>query len=213
MAVLPYTAVVRPGGLVTLDAGTALIGKVGIDQATANANEVVVKSGTVTTLTTVTNPVPTKGAGFSVQADLTVDAGAYSIGDSLATVATFANVVSANGKRGIINSLTLAPNDAMPAIAYNAWFFTAAIAGAPAKNAAFVIAAADSPLFLGCIPITAADYIPSQTSWNCATLRGVGLEFQAGAASTSIVMYLVATAVTAPVATHLYVTCSGEMLD
>lgn len=36
-----------------LGAGTALIGKVGIDQATANANEVVIKSGTVTTVTTV----------------------------------------------------------------------------------------------------------------------------------------------------------------
>jgi hypothetical protein len=32
---------------VKLDAGTNLIGKVGIDQSTANANEVVVKSGTV----------------------------------------------------------------------------------------------------------------------------------------------------------------------
>jgi len=35
-------------------AGTALMGKVGIDQATANANEVVVKSGTLTTVSTVT---------------------------------------------------------------------------------------------------------------------------------------------------------------
>jgi hypothetical protein len=40
--------------LPALVAGTALIGKVGIDQVTANANEVVIKSGTVTTVTAVT---------------------------------------------------------------------------------------------------------------------------------------------------------------
>jgi hypothetical protein len=43
-------------GAVVLAAGTALIGKVGIDQSTANANEVVVKSGTtVVTQATGTN--------------------------------------------------------------------------------------------------------------------------------------------------------------
>ena len=39
---------------IVLKAGTAIIGKVGIDQSTANANEVVIKSGTVTTVSTVT---------------------------------------------------------------------------------------------------------------------------------------------------------------
>lgn len=39
------------GHNVTLAAGTALAGKFGIDQATANANEVVTKSGSVTTAT------------------------------------------------------------------------------------------------------------------------------------------------------------------
>ena len=37
--------------LVKLIAGTALAGKVGIDQSTANANEVVTKAGSVTTIT------------------------------------------------------------------------------------------------------------------------------------------------------------------
>lgn len=41
-----------------LPAGTNLMGKVGIDQATANANEVVVKSGTVTAVTAITNALP-----------------------------------------------------------------------------------------------------------------------------------------------------------
>lgn len=156
--------------------------------------------------------LPVKGAGFCAEADLTIDAGAYSIGDAMATVIALAGVTSANSKRSVINTITLTPNGAMPAIAFNLWFFTAAIAGAPAKNAAFVIAAADSLLFLGCVAITAADYIPSQTSWNCATLRGVGLEFQSGA-STGIVAYLVATAVTAPVATSLHLRVSGNFED
>lgn len=46
-----------------LAAGTALIGKVGIDQATANANEVVVKSGTLTAVTTITNAVSATSTG------------------------------------------------------------------------------------------------------------------------------------------------------
>ncbi len=45
-------------GDVTLTAGTNLVGKVSIDQVTANANEVVVKSGTVTAVTAITNALP-----------------------------------------------------------------------------------------------------------------------------------------------------------
>lgn len=43
---------------VHLTAGTNLAGKFGIDQVTANANEVVVKSGTVTAVTGITNALP-----------------------------------------------------------------------------------------------------------------------------------------------------------
>jgi hypothetical protein len=49
-------------GQVVLAAGTALAGKVGIDQSTANANEVVIKSGTVTT---ITNAVAVTNAGIT----------------------------------------------------------------------------------------------------------------------------------------------------
>lgn len=48
-----------------LAAGTALIGKVSIDQATANANEVVIKSGTVTAVTSITNAVAVTNAGIT----------------------------------------------------------------------------------------------------------------------------------------------------
>lgn len=155
--------------------------------------------------------IPTKGSDFSVQVDLTVDAGAYSIGDAAGAMMTFAGVVSANGKRGIINSITIAPNDAMPAIPFNLWCLKADLATPIAKNAAWVYVAADGPNILGAIPIAANDYIPSQDAWNVATLRGVGLEFTVPA--TSLYAYLVCTAVTAPVATHLYITIAGEMRD
>jgi hypothetical protein len=155
--------------------------------------------------------VKAEGAAFSVQVDFTVDAGAYAIGDALAAMGTFAGMASAAGKHAIINSIILAPNDAMPAIPFNLWVLNADLAAPIAKNAAFVIAAGDATKVMGIVPITAADYIPSQTSWNVATLRGVGLEYTTVA--TSIYVYLVCTAVTAPVATHVYLTLSGEFLD
>jgi hypothetical protein len=49
----------------SIAAGTNLIGKVGIDQATANANEVVVKSGTVTAVTSITNAVAVTNADIT----------------------------------------------------------------------------------------------------------------------------------------------------
>jgi hypothetical protein len=48
-----------------LAAGSALVGKVSIDQVTANANEVVVKSGTVTAVTDITNAVAVTNAGIT----------------------------------------------------------------------------------------------------------------------------------------------------
>jgi DNA polymerase/3'-5' exonuclease PolX len=53
-----------------LPAGTALLGKVGIDQATANANEVVVKSGTVTAVTAISNALP---AGTNLLGKVSID--------------------------------------------------------------------------------------------------------------------------------------------
>jgi hypothetical protein len=85
---------------VVLGAGTALIGKVGIDQATANANEVVVKSGTVTTVSTVTavtgitNALP---AGTNAIGKLAANHG-VDIGDvDIASGPTGANAIQIQG--------------------------------------------------------------------------------------------------------------------
>jgi hypothetical protein len=155
--------------------------------------------------------VPVKGNDFSVQVDFTVDAGAYAIGDALAAMGTFAGMASAAGKHAIINSIVLAPNDAMPAIPFNLWLLNADLATPIAKNAAFTIVAADALKILGIIPITAADYIPSQNSWNVASMGGVGREY--ATVATSVYAYLVCTATTAPVATHVYLTLTGEWRD
>lgn len=48
-----------------LPAGTALLGKIGIDQVTANANEIVIKSGTVTAVTAITNAVAITNADIT----------------------------------------------------------------------------------------------------------------------------------------------------
>ena len=73
---LPVSIAAAP----VLVAGTALIGKVGIDQATANANEVVVKSGTVTTVTAVTGITNALPAGTNAIGKLAANSG-VDIGD------------------------------------------------------------------------------------------------------------------------------------
>ena len=47
------------GRVVELDGGTNIIGKVGIDQVTANANEVVTKTGSVSTNSEIVSSTPT----------------------------------------------------------------------------------------------------------------------------------------------------------
>lgn len=151
------------------------------------------------------------GEGFSVQVDFLVDAGAYSIGDALAAMGTFAGMSYAAGKHGVITSIVLAPNGAMPAIPFNLWILNADLATPIAKNGVFTYVAADAPKILGIIKIEAPDYVPSQNSWNVASLEGRARDYQTVA--TSLYVYLVCTEATAPVATHVYLTLNGVWLD
>jgi hypothetical protein len=90
---------------------------------------------------------------------------------------------------------------------------SADIATPAADNAAFTLVAADEALIRGIVPIAAADYCAAASAFNSACVRGVGLEVQAGAATTSVYAYLKATAVTSPGTTTLYLRVSGEMID
>jgi len=147
--------------------------------------------------------------GISVTATLTVTNGAYSVADVVGGLITLANAVSANGKSCVLNSLTLAGVAAIP---YELWFFNADIATPRADNAVFGLAAADGAKFLGMVPISAADYGVAQTAFNNACVRGIGLQMQAGAETSSIYAYLKATATTSPGTTTLYLTANFEYL-
>jgi len=153
----------------------------------------------------------TSGAGGeSITATLTVTNGAYSIADVVGGLITLAGATRLNGGHSIINSIKLSGVSAIP---YQLWFFSQDIATPAADNAAFALAAADGLIFLGSVIIAAGDYLAAQTAFNNACLKGVGLQVKSGAATTSIYAYLVATAVTSPGTTTLYLTVDLEYID
>ena len=146
----------------------------------------------------------------SITKTLTVTNGAYSIGDVVGGLITFAIEERARGKAYVINSIKLAGVVAIP---YELWFFTADIATPRADNAVFGLAAADGLKFLGMVPITAADYGAAQTAFNNATVRQVGLQVQKATSKSSLYAYLKATAVTSPGTDTLYLTVDFEYLS
>ncbi len=96
-------------------AGTALIGKAGIDQVTANANEVVIKSGVVTTVSTVTNLAQMGGAALAMnEGVLGVGVQRVSLAtddDAVAHLATIAGAVSTQMQCDIVAALPAGDNN------------------------------------------------------------------------------------------------------
>jgi hypothetical protein len=80
---------------IVLSAGTKILGKVGIDQETANANEVVTKSGSVVSATISGSDLEIFGADLSTRPD----AGAVPVGTYFIVVAAGPNykVYQTNG--------------------------------------------------------------------------------------------------------------------
>jgi hypothetical protein len=148
--------------------------------------------------------------GNSITVTLTVTNGAYSIGDVVGGLITFAAAVRGNGGKAVVNSVKLAGVTAIP---YELWFFSADIATPRADNAVFGLAAADGAIYLGTVPIGSADYYAAQTAFNNACVRTAGLQVKAGAATTSIYAYLKATATTSPGTTTLYLTVDFEWIS
>jgi hypothetical protein len=143
-----------------LPAGTALIGKVGIDQATANANEVVIKSGTVTTVSTVTavtsitNPVTTIVTATSVDVvpTLTVHA-TYVSGDYVGesgVAMTFAGCARGAAGTGKVTGAVLI-DYALQSVAGELWLFDTAPTP-PNDSAAWTITDANAARCIGVIP-------------------------------------------------------------
>ena len=182
----------------------------GIDKSGKKTQVVAIDVGGAGTEDLVTGALPIKGRAFTTTASLTVTSGAYSVGDVVGGLITITGASSANGKRSIINSVSLA---GVVAIEYELWFFNSDIATPAADNAAFSLAAGDGLKFLGVVPITTSDYFSAQNSFNNASVRSVGLEFATGGATTSVFAYLKTTVVTSPGTTILYLTVAGEHID
>jgi hypothetical protein len=139
----------------------------------------------------------------SIQSTLTVTNGAYTIGDAVGGLITFTDAVREKGGNALIPSIKLA---GVVAIAYDLWFMNANLATPAADNAAFTLVVADEPKILGVVPITAADYKAGPAAFNVATVRNVCLAVKAAATVQNIYAYLVATAVTSPGTTTIYLT-------
>jgi hypothetical protein len=176
------------GGL-DLASSTAIIGKVAIDQVTANANEVVAK-----------------GQGLSFKKTLTVTNGAYTINDVVGGAISLTGLTI--GKRYVFHTLALG---GVAALAYHLWFFETDIATPAADNAVGTMVAADIAKCLGGIAIAASYYSAPVSAFNVATMRALAFEFVPTA--TSIVAYLLADAVTSPGTTTLTLRLNGEQID
>lgn len=100
--------------IASIAAGTALIGKVSIDQVTANANEVVTKTGSTTVVSSLTAALP---AGTNNIGDVDIVSG------TITTVSTVTNVAQQGGVAISLNTgvrdtgtqrVTIATNDIVP---------------------------------------------------------------------------------------------------
>ncbi len=145
-------------GAVPLAAGTNLIGKVSIDQATANANEVVTKTGSTT-----------NAGGYTAFVSSTITmsvAGAYATGDYMGTTTSpqsFTSVVRTSGGTGIIKSLIISDKITTANVAMELWVFSATFT-APTDNAAWAISDAEALTVLGIIPIVTSKWYASSNN-------------------------------------------------
>lgn len=165
-----------------LIAGSAIIGKVGIDQTTDGTTNLVAAKqsgsfnvGGVTTAITATPTVSTSPA--------------YTAADALGGKITLASAVRVSGGGGIIQALTLADKGKQSA-AIDVVFFNADPSGTTfTDNGALTIADADLLAIIGVVSIAATDYSAFADN-SIATKYGLGLAFKA-VGSTSIYACLV----------------------
>jgi hypothetical protein len=177
-----------------IPAGSNLIGKVSIDQVTANANEVVVKSITagdnnignvdVATIAAGENVIGLVGSPDAViTVTPTLDTNAYASGDLLFDSTEVAAAVRANAYTALLQSVTII-DKADQGVA-----FTLLIANAATDfgtlNAAPDPDDTEAATVIGHVPIAASDYVDLGAS-KVACIRNIGLLLKAGAATTSL---------------------------
>lgn len=137
--------------LSALVAGTAIVGKVGIDQTTPG-----------TTNGVQVNSLPS--GLFHVQSTVTLSAaGAYATGDYAGTSTTpqsFANAVRAAGGKSILRSITISDKQTTAAVAFELWLFSATFT-APTDSAAWTITDAEAATCVGVLPIATTNWYAS----------------------------------------------------
>ena len=139
---------------VSMEAGTAIIGKVAIDQATAHANEVVTKTGSVVNATLI-------GQGAEASDTITLDAGvaAHSALDVISTAAgevlEFASLGTASSSICILGAKLKYGHSDVPtsSAGYRLHLYNAAPT-AIADNAAFNVPSADLAKYIGYIDLS-----------------------------------------------------------
>jgi hypothetical protein len=159
--------------LIVLGAGSALIGKVGIDQTTPGSTDRVTVGGTTTIL-----QIPTISTSP-----------AYTAGDNVGAKITLASAVRVSGGTGIIQSITLSDKGKQSA-ATDVIFFSANPTNTTATdNTAQTIHDTDLLTIIGVVSIVAADWFAFVDN-SVASKLGLGLAFKA-VGSTSIYAILV----------------------
>ena len=166
-----YGAVVDSSGnlMVKSAAGTAVIGKVSIDQTTPGTTNLVVVADQTTAIT--------------VSVTLTVGA-TYASGDFVGTSSTpitFASAVRTSGGSATLRSVTISDPAASAAVALELWLFNATVTP-PADSAAWNLSDADGLKCVGVVSIpTTAQYLSSATG--VMHVGDLGLQFHCAATS------------------------------
>jgi hypothetical protein len=148
-------------------AGSAIIGKVGIDQTTPGTTNLVV--------------VADQTVAIAVSVTLTVGA-TYASADFVGTSSTpisFANAVRTSGGSATLRSVTISDPAASAAVALELWLFNATVTP-PADSAAWNLSDADGLKCVGVVPIpTTAQFLSSATG--VMHVGNLGLQFHCAA--------------------------------
>ena len=121
----------------SITAGSTIIGAVGIDQATANANEAVIKS----ILAGETHIGSFSSHGKTISLTPTITAGAYSANDAVGGILEFEDAARVSGAGGVIKQLLLI-DDAGQDATLQLWLFNQTFT-AMVDNAAWAPSVAD----------------------------------------------------------------------
>ena len=142
-----------PGlSLSDVDMGDIILGVVGIDQATANANEVVLKAGEA-------HIGEVGGSTINVAVTPTITAGAYGALDTIGGIQTIAGAARSAAKPTTLMSIII-KDLAMQSANFRIWFFNAnPVTGTYTDNAALDIDDTDLGLCVGVVNCSNGEWI------------------------------------------------------